>query len=65
MLNGICVHPIEARKFILSQINSVRKSGEYEQKEVFRKLARMYFKLHQFPHIKMGYIYTDDDKMKL
>ncbi len=65
VLNGICVHPIEARKFILSQINSVRKSGEYEQKEVFRKLARMYFKLHQFPHIKMEYIYTDDGKMKL
>ena len=65
ILNGICVHPIEARKFILGQVNNVRKSGEYEQKEVFRKLTRMYFKLNQFPHIKMDYIYTDDGKMRL
>ena len=63
-LNGICVHPIEAKKFIMGQVNSVRKLGECEQKEVFRKLARMYFKLHQFPHIKMEYIYTDDGKMR-
>ena len=64
-LNGICVHPAEARKFILDQIKSVKKSGEYEQKKVFRKLARMYFKVHQFPHIKIEYIYTSDSKMKL
>ena len=64
ILNGICVHPIEARKFILSQIKNVKNSGEYEQKEIFRKLAKMYFKLHQFPHIKIEYIYTDNSKMR-
>ena len=65
VLNGICVHPIEARKFILDQINTVRRSGEYEQKEILRKLARMYFKFRQFPHIKIEYIYTDNSKMRL
>ena len=65
IFKGICVHPMEAKRFILGQISKVRKSGEYEQKEVFRKLARMYFKLHQFPHIKIEYIYTDDSKMRL
>ena len=64
ILNGICVHPMEARKFILGQIKNVKKTGEYEQKEVFRKLARMCFKLHQFPHIKIEYIYTDNSKMR-
>ena len=65
VLNGICVHPTEARKFLLDQVNKVRKSGEYEQKEMLRKLTKMYLKFHQFPHIKIEYIYTDNSKMRL
>lgn len=65
MLNGICIHPIEARRFILKEIKNVQQSGEYERKETIRKLARMCFKFHQFPHIKIEYIYTNDSHIKL
>ena len=65
IFNGICIHPVEARGFILKEIKNVKQSGKYEQKEFIRKLARMCFKFHQFPHIKIEYIYTNDSHTKL
>ncbi len=56
MLGGICVHPLEARSFILDEVKKVR--GEYEQKELMKKLTKMCFKHHQFPHIPIKHVYT-------
>ena len=56
MLGGICVHPLEVRGFILDEVKKVR--GEYEQKELMKKLTKMCFKHHQFPHIPIKHVYT-------
>lgn len=56
---GICIHPLEAKKFITKKIKQIRHRDKSQQKNFILELADMKLKFTRFNHIDFKYIYTD------
>lgn len=62
---GFCFHPAEAKKFILKEIKKVRHLEKEQHEALMFKIIKMRYKLEQYKHIKLEYIYTNDPQLKL
>ncbi|MCB0348890.1 MAG: hypothetical protein KDD37_08635 [Bdellovibrionales bacterium] len=62
---GFCFHPAEAKKFILKEIKKVRHLEKEQHEALMFKIMKMRYKLEQYKHIKLEYIYTNDPQLKL
>ncbi len=62
---GFCFHPAEAKKFILKEIKKVRHLEKEQHETLMFKIMKMRYKLEQYKHIKLEYIYTNDPQLKL
>ena len=61
---GFCNHPLEANKFILKEVKSLKKAEPNEQQAFQLDLLRMFFKMEQYSHLKCDQIYTRDSKVR-
>lgn len=62
---GFCFHPPAAKKFILKEVKKVRHLDHSHHENLMFRLLKMRYKLEQYKHIKMEYIYTNDPKLKI
>ena len=62
---GFCFHPPGAKKFILKEVKKVRHLDESHHEALMFRLLKMRYKLEQYKHIKMEFIYTNDQKLKI
>jgi hypothetical protein len=62
--NGICIHPVAAKRFITKKIKQLRYRDRGRQKEFILELADMKLKHTRFHHIDIKYIYTDHPTQK-
>jgi len=62
---GFCFHPSEAKKFILKEIKKVRHLEKEQHESLMLRLLKMRYKLEQYRHIRLEYIYTNDPNIKI
>lgn len=61
---GFCFHPSQARKFILGEIKKIRFLESEQHEALMLRLMKMRYKMDQYKHIKLEFIYTNDPKIK-
>lgn len=62
---GFCFHPVEATKFIQSEVKQVRHLDQVHKEALMLRLLKMRYKYEQYKHIRIEYIYTNDSKLKI
>ena len=62
---GFCFHPPGAKKFIQKEIKKVRHLESSHHEALMFRLVKMRYKLEQYKHIKMEFIYTNDQSLKI
>lgn len=60
---GFCFHPVDAKKFILSEIKRHRKNADLNPDDMMLKLIRMRYKFERYRHVKVDMIYSLDSKV--
>lgn len=62
---GFCFHPVEAKKFILQEVQAALNLTQTEKDQVLLRLARMRHRLDQYKHIHFDHIYTKETRMRV
>jgi hypothetical protein len=60
---GFCFHPVDAKKYILSEVKRHRKDPDLDPEEVMLKLVKMRYKFERYRHVKIDLIYSADSKV--
>lgn len=60
---GFCFHPIDARKYILSEIQRLKKNPDLNPEDVMVKLVKMRYRFERYRHVKVDLIYSNDSKL--
>lgn len=60
---GICFHPPEANKFILSEIKKHRKDPDMNPDVFMLRLIKMRYKYERYKHVKLDQIYSNENKV--
>jgi hypothetical protein len=58
--SGICLHPVEMKKYIIKEIKKIRHMGRSHHRELIMKLADMKLKHSRYQHIDPKFIYSDE-----
>lgn len=62
---AFCFHPVEASKFILSEIKKQKKlKDESVYEDLMLRLLKMRYKYEQYRHLKLDYVYTNEKKVR-
>lgn len=59
---GFCFHPVDAKKYILSEIKRHRKDPDLNPDDMMLKLIKMRYKFEQYRHVKLDMIYTNENR---
>ncbi len=62
---GFCFHPPDVKKFILKEIKKVKHLDVSQQEELMFRLLKMRYKHEQYRHIRVEYIYSNDQKLRI
>lgn len=62
---GFCFHPPDVKKFILKEIKKVKHLDTSQQEELMFRLLKMRYKHEQYRHIRVEYIYSNDQKLRI
>lgn len=62
---GFCFHPVDAKKYILSEIKKHRKNPDLDPNEMMLRLNKMRYKFERYRHVKVDMIYSSDNKVGL
>lgn len=57
---GFCFHPLDAKKYILSEVKRHRKDPDLNQEQMMLKLLKMRYRYEQYRHVKAELIYTNE-----
>lgn len=60
---GFCFHPLDAQKYILSEVKKHKKDPDLDVEDTMLKLIRMRYKFERYRHVKVDMIYTSDSKL--
>ena len=60
---GFCFHPIDAKKYILSEIKRHRKNPDLNPDDMMLKLIKMRYKFERYRHVKVDMIYSSESKV--
>lgn len=60
---GFCFHPVDAKKFILSEIKRHRKDSDLNPDDLMLTLVKMRYRSERYRHVRVDMIYTHDSKM--
>ncbi|HVK61413.1 MAG TPA: hypothetical protein VM432_07680, partial [Bdellovibrionales bacterium] len=61
---AFCFHPVEAGKYINSEVKKLRKSTSGDREAFMLKLMKMRYKYEQYRHLKLDYVYTNEKKVR-
>jgi len=59
-MRGFCFHPIESRKYILSEVKAHRKDPDLNPQDLMLKLVKMNMRTEQYKHVSVLKIYSDE-----
>jgi hypothetical protein len=66
---AFCIHPSEAKKFILKEIKKLKRnidnSSIEEREDLVFRLLKMRYKIDQYRHINLRDIYTEQPKLRI
>lgn len=60
---GFCFHPVDAKKYILSEIKRHRKDPDLNPEDMMLRLVKMRYKFERYRHVKIDLIYSSDNKV--
>lgn len=60
---GFCFHPVDAKKYILSEVKRHRKDPDLNPEDALLKLVKMRYKFERYRHVKIDMIYSDSSKV--
>lgn len=60
---GMCFHPKEVKKFILSEVKKHRKDPDLNPEDLMLRLLKMRYKFDQYRHVSLGRIYTNNNQL--
>jgi hypothetical protein len=56
-LRGFCFHPVETKKFILSEVKKHRKDADLDRRLLILNLLKMNMRMDQYKHVPLEKIY--------
>lgn len=59
-MRGFCFHPIEARKYIMSEVKAHRKDPDLSPTDLMLRLVKMNMRIEQYRHVAIQKIYSDE-----
>lgn len=59
---GFCFHPVDARKFILSEVKRHRKDNDLNPDDLMLALVKMRYRAERYRHVRVETIYSFDNK---
>lgn len=62
---GFCFHPVDAKKFILSEIKRHKKDPDLNPEDMMLRLIKMRYKFERYRHVKIDMIYSNESKVGL
>lgn len=62
---GFCFHPVDAKKFILSEVKRHKKDPDLNPEDMMLRLIKMRYKVDRYRHVKVDLIYSNDSKVGL
>lgn len=60
---GFSFHPVDAKKFILSEVKRHRKDPDLNPEDMMLRLVKMRYKFERYRHVKIDMIYSQDSKV--
>lgn len=60
---GFCFHPMEAKKYILSEIKRHKKNPDLNPEEMMLKLLKMRYRFERYRHVKIDMIYSNESRL--
>jgi hypothetical protein len=60
---GFCFHPVDARKFILSEVKRHRKDSDLNPEDLMLTLIKMRYRSERYRHVRVDLIYSHESKM--
>ncbi len=57
---GFCFHPMDAKKYILSEIKRHKKDADLNPEDMMLKLVKMRYKSERYRHVKIEMIYSNE-----
>ena len=62
-MRGLCFHPAEAKKFILSEVKKYRSDRDLDPEVLMLRLMKMRYKFEQFKHVRFDMIYSNENRL--
>lgn len=60
---GFCFHPMDAKKYILSEIKRHKKDPDLNPEDMMLKLVKMRYKFERYRHVKIDMIYSNESRL--
>ena len=60
---GFCFHPMDAKKYILSEIKRHKKDPDLNPEDMMLKLVKMRYKFERYRHVKIEMIYSNESRL--
>lgn len=60
---GFCFHPMDAKKYILSEIKRHKKDPDLDPEDMMLKLVKMRYKFERYRHVKIDMIYSNESRL--
>ncbi len=61
---GICIHPVNAYKFLKKQIKLSAKGKGLEKNDLLYKTIKLRYKFEQYKHVKVEMVYSEENLKK-
>jgi hypothetical protein len=62
--SGIICHPVDSKKFIVSEAKKLKGTTTEQQSQVIIHLIKLYFKLERYPHVNQEQIYSNNSSVR-
>ena len=59
---GFCFHPMDAKKFILSEVKRHRKDSDLDPGDLMLKLIKMRYRSERYRHVRIDLIYNHESR---
>lgn len=60
---GFCFHPMDAKKYILSEIKRHKKDPDLNPEDMMLRLIKMRYKFERYRHVKIEMIYSNESRL--
>ena len=61
---AFCFHPVEATKFIETEVQKAKKGDPAEFEPMILRLMKMKYKYDQYRHLRLEYVYSNEKRVR-